>query len=150
MGETEFFLDSLKKEILSGKISFEKAAKEHSIDKQTTSTGGLLFDMETNSTRISLEKLDPNLFFRIDTMKVGTISKPIEHNVGDKVALRIVWYKSRTEPHQANLKDDYQKISIAALNDKKTTKLNSWFDTAKSTVYLDIDKEYSHCKILEK
>lgn len=149
-GATEEFLDSLINEIKNGTISFEKAAKEHSIDKQTTSTGGLLFDGETNSTRISLEKLDPDLFFKIDTMKVGDMSKPMMFTMGDKTALRIVWYKSNTPPHQANLKDDYQKISLAALNDKKTMKLNDWFENAKKTVYLDIDEEYSNCKILEK
>ena len=149
-GATEEFLDSLRTEILKGNVSFEKAAKEHSIDKNTTSTGGLLFDPETNSTRMPLEKLDPNLFFRIDTMKVGIISAPTMYTMGDKTGMRIIWYKSSTPPHQANLKDDYQKISIAALNDKKTKKLNDWFDRAKNTVYLDVDEEYSHCKILEE
>lgn len=143
------FLDSVVTEIKKGNMSFEKAAKEYSIDKQTTSTGGLLFDPETNSTRLSLEKLDPNVFFRIDTMEVGTFSEAIPFKVNDKEAYRVIWYKSKKEPHQANLKDDYQKISLAALNDKKTRKLNEWFDKAKNSVYIDVDEEYSHCKILE-
>ena len=146
---TTSFLDSLRKQIIKGTISFEKAAKEYSIDKQTTSTGGLLFDPETNSTRISLEDLNPDLFFKIDSMRVGEISEPVMYNMGSSKGMRIIWYKSKIEPHRANLRDDYQKIAIAALNDKKTTKLNKWFENAKNTVYLDIDKEYSHCKILE-
>lgn len=149
MEGTVTFLDSLKKEIQKGTISFEKAAKEYSIDKQTTSTGGLLFDPETNSTRLSLEKLDPSLFFRIDTMKIGSFSEPFVFKVDDKDAYRLIWYKSKKDPHQANLKDDYQKISLAALNDKKTQQLNEWFDKAKGSIYIDVDEEYSHCKILE-
>lgn len=149
--ESKRILDSLRVEIKKGTISFEKAAKDFSVDKQTTSTGGLLFDQETNSTRITLEKLDPALFFRIDTMRVGAISTPIAYKTaGDKKqAMRIIWYKSKSEPHQANLKDDYQKIAMAALNDKKSEKLNNWFEEARKGVFLDIDEDYVHCKLLE-
>lgn len=149
--ESKRILDSLRLEIKKGTISFEKAAKDFSVDQQTTSTGGLLFDQETNSTRITLEKLDPALFFRIDTMRVGAISQPVEYKTaGDKKqATRIIWYKSKSEPHQANLKDDYQKIAMAALNDKKSKKLNDWFEEARKGVFLDIDEDYVHCKLLE-
>ncbi len=66
-----------------------------------------------------------------------------------KEAVRILYYKSKVKPHQANLKEDYQKIQIAALNEKKQQILQNWFDDAKQDVYIHIDDKYKHCHILE-
>jgi peptidyl-prolyl cis-trans isomerase SurA len=82
-------------------------------------------------------------------MKIGTISRPIAVQTEDGGdAMRIIYYKSMTNPHQANLKDDYQKIYKAALEEKKNNAVNEWFDKTKSEVFIDIHPEYSGCKLL--
>ena len=61
-------------------------------------------------------------------MKVGSITPPMPYRTDDgKDAMRIIWLKSNTPPHQANLNDDYQKIAAAALNEKKNKALDEWF-----------------------
>jgi peptidyl-prolyl cis-trans isomerase SurA len=143
------FLDSIRTRILKDSLSFAKAARDLSDDKVTKANGGLLQADESGDTRIPLDKLDPTIFFTIDTMKVGSISAPIPYRTEDgRQASRIIYLKSKTPPHRANLKDDYQKLSIAALNEEKNKALNGWFDRNKKAVFIEIDPDYSACGIM--
>ncbi len=146
--EAEKFLDSLRTRIMQDSITFEKAAKEHSEDKMTAASGGMIMD-QSGSTKIFTEALDPVVFFTIDSLQVGNISKPIAYRTDDgKSAMRILYYKSKIDPHQANLQDDWQKIYDAALNERKNKTLNEWFAKAKDEVFINIDEEYDNCQIL--
>ncbi len=143
------FLDTLRTKIQSDSIGFAKAAKENSDDKATKESGGMLMDQQ-GSTKQAAENIDPALYFMLDTMKVGSISKPIPYRTEDgKDAYRIVYLKSVTQPHQANIKDDYQKIQTACLQEKKNKSVNGWFNKVKSEVFLEVDPEYKECEILK-
>jgi len=145
----EHFLDSLRTLILEDSMIFENLAKEYSDDPETAGTGGFLIDANGSSI-VSVEDLDPVVFFTIDTMEVGSITHPMRYRMKDgKEALRIVFYKDRVKPHVANFKDDYQKIQLAALNEKRSKMLDDWFDEAKEEVFIQIDDEYKKCRILE-
>ncbi len=147
--EVERTLDSLRTLIVNDSITFEKAAKLHSEDKATAPSGGMISDVNTGSTRIFTDNLEPGVYFAIDTMQVGTVSKPIVYRTDDgKSAMRILYYKTKIAPHQANLKDDWQKIYEAALNEKRARALNDWFVKAKEEVFIEIDEDFSFCRIL--
>lgn len=148
MKEAENFLDSLKTQIQADSITFEKAAKEHSDDSYTAGNGGFFMD-DLGGTRVSVEDLDPVVFFTLDSMQVEQISKPIKFRTdGGKEAVRILYYKSKIKPHQANLSDDWQKIQAAALNQKKSKALNDWFNKAREDVFISIDDAYDYCGIM--
>ncbi|MCG8306408.1 MAG: peptidylprolyl isomerase [Cytophagales bacterium] len=143
------FLDSLKNLIEIDTLAFDKVAKEFSDDKETSSNGGFIRDA-SGANRISVSELDPGLFFTMDTMKVGSITKPMRFTMPDgKEAMRIIYYKSKLKPHQANLDQDYQKIYMAALNAKKSKQMSDWFKDAKHEVFVEIDPEYGNCNILQ-
>jgi len=142
-------LDSLRSLIVSDSIPFDQAAKEFSDDDATSSSGGY-FLAEDGATKVSVETLDPNIFFTIDTMKVGNVTKPLKYQERDGTySYRILYYKDKVRPHQANLNQDYQKIAAAALNEKRARKLSKWFDEARGDVYIDVDREYDYCKLNE-
>lgn len=146
--KAENFLDSLRTVILADSIKFQAAAKEHSDDQQTSSNGGYFADNQTGSLKVSVEALSPEVFFAIDTMKIGNISKPIRFQQPDgSYSYRILYYKEKVPPHLANLEDDYQKIATAALNSKKNEKLNKWFLEAKEAIFIDVDPEYDMCDL---
>ena len=146
--EATAFLDSIRTLVMKDSLSFEKAAKELSDDNLTASNGGFFTD-DSGASRVSVEDIDPVIFFTLDTMQVGNITRPMAFRTEDgKEAVRILYFKEKLKPHQANLADDYQKIRMAALNQKKTKILNEWFDKAKDDVFIDIDPEYNHCNIL--
>ena len=144
------YLDSLRTEILAKNISFEKAAKEYSDDQITSSSGGFFIDA-TGAPRVSVEEIDPVLFFTLDTMKVGNITKPIDYRLDDGTpAIRIIYFKDRVPPHQANLVQDYQKIYQATLSSKNNRILSEWFRKAQGDVYIDIDPDFDHCNLLKE
>lgn len=150
VGASANFLDSLRTRIMADSISFERAAKKYSDDKGTKDNGGLFLDSESGSTKIAMENIDPGIFFIIDTMTVGNITRPLPFRTEDgKEASRIVWFKSKTAPHVANLKDDYQKIASAAISEKKAGILEEWFKKTRGEVFIDVDKEFNHCDILK-
>jgi peptidyl-prolyl cis-trans isomerase SurA len=148
----ERYLDSLKRLINSGKIDFAKAAKEYSQDRATSDNGGFFTDPATSSNRLSLRTLeDPVLYFTIDTMKVGDITKPIrfeDPREGTKV--RILFFKAKYPAHRANLEDDYEKMKAATLRRKEEDLLSKWFVIAKEDVFIDIDPAYDRCNPLQE
>jgi peptidyl-prolyl cis-trans isomerase SurA len=149
IARAERFLDSLRTRILQDSITFERAAKEYSDDLATKGMGGYLTD-EDGSLRISMRDIDPVIYLAIDTMKVGSISKPMVYRTDDgKNAVRIFYFKSKLPPHQANLKDDWSRIQSAALAEKKDKALDKWFNKARQDVFINIDDTYKNCKILE-
>lgn len=150
--KAEKYLDSLKTQIQEGKIEFAKAAKEYSDDRNTSDNGGYFVDPSNNSKRLTLRTLeDPVLYFTLDSMEVGTVTKPIrfeDPREGTKV--RVLFYESKYPAHRANLTDDYEKMKAATLRKKEDDLLAKWFVTAKEDVFIDIDPTYDRCKALEE
>ncbi|MGM0579296.1 MAG: peptidylprolyl isomerase [Bacteroidota bacterium] len=143
------FLDSIRTLVLKDSISFEKAAAEHSDDMNTSSSGGYFIESEEGGTKISVDELDPNIFFTIDTMEVGSITKPLVFKQEDRSeAVRIIYFKDKIKPHRADIRKDYQKIKQAALNKKRSEKLTEWFKDSKSEVFIILDDHYKNCQIL--
>lgn len=143
-------IDSIKGLILKDSMSFEKAAKEFSQDPYTKPNGGILVDQNTGATKIPLERMDTEIYFVLDTMEVGEISNPILFTKQDgQRAMRIIYFKDKVPPHQANLRDDYQKIYQATVEEKKFEQKKDWFEKTKSQVFISIDDEYNQCKILQ-
>ena len=105
---------------------------------------------DTGAPYVATDKLDFETFLTLDTMKLGTVTHPLDYQTQDgKKALRLLFYKDRIKPHQANILDDYQKISNAALAEKRNRILNSWFDDARGDVFIQIDEEFNNCQILQ-
>lgn len=149
IANAEKYLDSLRTMIMRDSITFEKAAKEYS-DDQATKGGGGFFTDEDGSTKISMRDIDPVVYLNIDTMKVGNLSKPLVYRTDDgKDAARILYFKKKLPPHQANLKDDWSRIQSAALAEKKDKALDKWFSKARQDVFINVDPAYNGCKLLE-
>lgn len=150
LAETAKQLTSLRRRILADSLTFAKAAKENSDDRESKTSGGLMMDPRTASSFVALDKIDPAVFFTIDTMAVGHITPPLPYRTDDgKDALRILYLKAKRPPHQANLKDDYQKLAAAAMNERRAVALDEWFEKNKGSVFIEIDPEYSDCKLLD-
>ncbi|MDF7821123.1 peptidylprolyl isomerase [Runella sp. MFBS21] len=142
-------LDSLQHLIQIDSLKFEIAAKKWSEDKNTADAGGLLKEQQTGNSRLPLDaSMDYNLYMMLDTMKVGTISAPLNYRTDDgKTAMRIVYYKSKIEPHTANLKDDFEKLTNIVLANKKTKAVDEWFKKAVTDVFINVEPEYQGCQI---
>ena len=140
-------MDSLKNLVTIDSVSFEELARKTSDDKFTSSFGGYFTDA-SGGEKILVDELDPVIFFTIDTMKVGSISPPMQFRMDDgSQALRILFYKNKILPHLGNLKEDYQRFRTFALNKKQSEILDNWFEITKSEVFITIDDEYNTCNL---
>lgn len=145
----EKFLDSLRRKIIADSTKFEQAAKQFSDDQRTKGYGGFFTDQD-GGTKISIKDLDPVVYFAIDSMKEGSVSRPLTYRTDDgKDAMRILYFKRRLPAHEANLKDDWHRIQAAALAQKKDKMLDKWFTKARQDVFIKIDPAYKGCKIVE-
>jgi peptidyl-prolyl cis-trans isomerase SurA len=144
------YLDSLRQAIEAGKITFEEAAQRYSDDEDTRNSGGLLINQETGTPRLSPDKMDRALFFQVDSIAIGKITPPLLTSTSDgKGAYRIVTVKSRSLPHKANLKDDYQKIQEVALSEKQNKALSEWISKKRKITYIRINDTMGGCKSLD-
>jgi len=143
------YLDSLRTLIMRDSLEFEIAAKLYSDDQATKGKGGFFTD-PAGSTKISLKEIDPVVYFTIDTMKVGHISRPISYRTDEgKSAARILYFKTKFPPHVANLKEDWSRIQTATLSQKKDKTLDKWFQKAKGDVFISVDPAYKTCRIID-
>jgi len=144
------YLDSIRNLIVHDSIKFQKAAKEFSDDVPTKGNGGFFSDRD-GGTRLTVDELDPIIFFKLDSMKVGEISEPITYRTDDgKDAVRILFYKGRVAPHEASLEQDWTKIQAATLAEKKDKILQKWFQKARGDVFINIDPDYNNCGLLDE
>lgn len=145
----KLFLDSLQKQIIEGKITFEEAAKKYSDDKETKQNGGLLVNPMTGATKWENEEIsqmDQNLVFVFDKMNVGDVSTPVQYNSMDgKPGYRIITIISRTDPHKINYKDDYAKLLTMATFERQRKLIREWIERRSKLTYIKIDPEYN-CK----
>lgn len=144
-------LDSVRSLLVAGKYTFPEAVGKFSTDESAKNTGGMIIDPTTGSAQLEIEKLDPAMVLMIDTIKVGSFSQPqvFSNERGDKSA-RIVFLKSRTAPHKANLKDDYSKIQQVALSQKQNRKIETWLTDRLPNYYIRIDPEYASCSAFSR
>lgn len=139
-------LDSLQRAIRLEEINFEDAALKYSADEETKNNAGLLINPASGSTWWEVSQLDQSIFFAIDKLDIGEMSDPVMVREGEKkTGYRILKLIARTEPHKANLKDDYQRIQQAAEGKKKEEKVNDWIKRKRSTFFIKIDPVYSDC-----
>ncbi|MFD0793171.1 peptidylprolyl isomerase [Mucilaginibacter litoreus] len=136
------------------KFDFSSAAAYYSDDKETKYNGGMLLNLEnvqTRSTYIPTDKLDPQIALVVDTMKVGAISKPqlfTDAQTGKK-SYKILYLKSVTDAHKANLGQDFAKLKEDATNEKLNRTIADWFDKRRKETYIKIDEEYQGCPPLK-
>jgi peptidyl-prolyl cis-trans isomerase SurA len=140
-------LDSIVSAIQADSLSFEKAAKLYSGDKESANQGGLVIDPMSKVSRFEMNALDPTLFFVIDELEVGEISEPMEYEKEDgRKAWRVIRLESRSKPHKANLKDDYQMIQAMAEQKEQSKVMEKWIKEHVTQTFVKINGEFADMK----
>jgi peptidyl-prolyl cis-trans isomerase SurA len=150
MAEATAKLDSARAKIVAGTMSFATAAGRYGEDENSKFTGPYLTG-RSGSTYVNIDELDKDVVTQLDKLKVGDISQPIAFtDERGKKAVRILFLKSRTEPHRMNLKDDYNKIAQIAIEEKKYIALEKWMNTRIPSYYIRVDDSAGNCQQLQK
>lgn len=143
-------LDSIRTLIMDDSISFSVAVKTYSFeDIQSYNNDGRMVNSVTGNTFFEVGDLDPDVYFTIDTMEVGSMSKPFRFRQQDEYFFRLVRLESRTQPHTANLAADYSKIQKAAIDSKRNEFINNWIENRIDDTFIQVDTRYNGCLNLD-
>jgi peptidyl-prolyl cis-trans isomerase SurA len=145
-------LDSVRSKIIAGVIGFNEAATKYSDDDAAKYTGPFFLNRE-NAPYVTIDQLDKDIVAGIGKMKVGDYSQPVAFTDErtTKKGVRIVYLKSRSQPHRMNMRDDYDKISQLALEEKKSKVLEKWMKEKVPTYYINVDNDVvTNCSSLQK
>ncbi len=146
--------DSVYTLIIKNKqIDFSSAAAYYSDNKDTKYNGGMLLNdrnVENRSTFIPTDQLDPQMALTLDTMKLGGIAKPQLYTAQDgKKSYKILFLRSATNAHKANLEQDFPKLKELAQNQKENRTASEWFEKRRKETFIRIDPDYQSCSILK-
>ncbi|AXI24560.1 PPIC-type PPIASE domain protein [Cardinium endosymbiont of Sogatella furcifera] len=149
----EVELHKIRSKIIAGTLTFEAAVAQYSEDKETVAQGGLITTTHQGSGLLPglltpVESLYHAVYFVIDGLEVGGVSKPQYIKNPDKYAWRLLYLKQRVAPHPMNLQQDYEKIHHDLLQQKKKESVYKWLQTAKSEFVISFAPEYQEVEQL--
>ena len=146
LSETKKSLDTLRKRIIDGEISFKNAALLFSSEKETRNNGGVLINPITGDTRFELTKIDPVIYNQIRYLNDNEISVPLvaEDKSGAK-KYKLLKVSNRYDEHTADFSLDYIRIKELALKKKKLDAVQKWMKDKIESTYININKEYQSC-----
>ncbi|MDQ6610021.1 MAG: peptidylprolyl isomerase, partial [Bacteroidota bacterium] len=151
VAEATATLDSVRKQLMAGTMDFNTAAGKFSDDEQSKFAGPYLVNSRGESL-VTIDEMDKAVVSVLDKVKLGGYSQPIpftDERAGKK-GVRLLYIKSKSEPHRMNIKDDYNRIATAALEEKKFMALEKWLNNHISSHYIMLDAEESACPQLKK
>ena len=141
--------DTVRSKIIAGTLSFAAASSRYTEDEQAKFSGPYFLGRD-GGPYVTIDMLDKDLVAMLDKLKPGEFSQPVVFEDNGKKGVRIVHYKSRSEPHRLNMKDDFSRISAMALEEKKQKTLEKWMKEKAPTYYIMIDDEIKSCTDLTK
>lgn len=141
-------LDSLRKEIIRDKFTFEDAARYVSQDKDTRYNKGFMVNIVNGSTRFEMQDLPQEVSRKIETMKIGDISEPFVmiDQARNKEVVAIVKLSNRIEGHRATLSDDYNLIKEMYENYQKENIISEWIEKKIKDTYVRIEDGWNDCE----
>jgi peptidyl-prolyl cis-trans isomerase SurA len=142
-------LDSIRAKLIAGTTDFSTAAGKYTEDENAKFTGPFLTGR--SGTFVTIDELDKDVVAQLGELKVGEYSQPVAFtDERGRKGVRLLYLKSRVEPHRMNLKNDYNKIAEMALEEKKMLALDKWLKDKIPSYYIMIDPSLSTCEQLSK
>lgn len=143
-------IDSCYARLKSGDITWEEAVEEYSNDDATRLNNGTITNPYTGEIMWDAENLseiDRDIYILTDNLEVGEFTQPslYANQQERKQGVRIVRLVERTEPHRANLKQDYALITRATEADKRQKVIDKWINNKIGNAYIRIDESFQSC-----
>ncbi|MFO7655515.1 MAG: peptidylprolyl isomerase [Bacteroidales bacterium] len=144
--KTETRLDSILTLVRLDSMKFETAAMYFSEDKDTRLNEGNLVNPQTGNAKFELDEFDTRDYIVINKLGIGEISQPYETiDKTGKIIYKIVKLKSRSNPHVANLREDYHLFKQMAMASKENEIFMKWIADKIRNTYVKIEDRYKDC-----
>ena len=145
-------LDTVRQLIMDKKLTFTEAVKKHGDkNQQSYNNDGRVANPRTGNSYFEVADLETSIFFAIDGVQEGDVAEAFRFKGPDGTdQFRIVQLVSRSKPHKADLKLDYGKIQLAALEQKKGEYTEKWVLEKLNSTYLGISDMFSTCPNLQE
>jgi len=135
-------LDSIIQFMARDTLSFEQLAIKYSED-DSKNNGGVIVNPQTGSPSFVLEELEYSVSSTINGLKENEYSKPtVFVTLDGRKGCRIINVDRIIEEHQANLKEDYDRIQSVALQEMKVKALNEWKKDKLKETYIEIKEDF--------
>ncbi|RZS93196.1 peptidylprolyl isomerase [Aquimarina brevivitae] len=139
-------IDSIRKQIVGGKLDFKEAARKFSDEKETKEDGGLLINPTTGDTRFELTKIDPILYDQVSKLKNNEVSLVIpDQDRQGRQKFKLITVLNRYDEHIADYSKDYLKIRELALRKKQIEAIKKWQEEKIMDTYIKVNGEYRDC-----
>lgn len=145
-------LDSLRKEIVAGKYTFEEAARYVSQDKDTKNNKGIMMNALSGSTRFEMQDLPNEVSRKIELMQPGDISEAfiMKDPKKNRDVVAIVKLTARIPGHKANLSDDFNLIKKLYEAHAKERIITEWVEKKIKDTYTKISDGWENCEFRYK
>jgi peptidyl-prolyl cis-trans isomerase SurA len=143
-------MDTCYRQLKANEITWDEAVLKYSNDENTRLNRGIISNPYTGDQKwdaAQLSEIDNQIYVLTDRLKVGDITEPNLYvdMMSRKEGVRILRLSQRTEPHRANLKQDYPLIQAAAENVKKQKMVDEWAQKKIKLAYIKINEAYEGC-----
>lgn len=139
-------METVRKNIMEGNITFAEAAKESSDERETKFQGGQLINPATQDYNFELTKMDPELYGQIQNLENNEISEIIvDRDRTGNVKFKIMTVTDRIDEHEADYARDYLKIKELALSEKRLDVIAKWQKEKIMDTYIKISDVYKDC-----
>ena len=139
-------LDTIAKNIRSGRMTFEEAVIQYSADKNTRMNAGIMANPMTGDSRFELKDLPQDIAKVVSNMEIGDVSKPFILNDSGKEVMAIVKVRGKWPTHVANLNDDFQDIRNALLEERGQQEFERWIARKQKETYIYIKEGWRNCE----
>jgi peptidyl-prolyl cis-trans isomerase SurA len=142
-------LDSIRTQLVNGTLQFGAAVSKYSDDEESKYSGGMQQSRD-GSSFLTIDQLDKEMIPLLKSLKPGEYSQPQTFtDERGKKGVRLIYLRTKSEPHRENMKDDYNRIATRALEEKKQAILEKWFASHIGNYYIFIDADYENCSQLD-
>lgn len=146
-------MDSCYRALKSNNITWDDAVLRYSNDENTRLNRGIIANPYTGDQKwdaAALSEIDNQIYVLTDKLKAGEITEPNLYvdMMTRKEGVRIVRLTQRTDPHKANLQQDYPLIQGAAESVKREKMVDEWIAKKIRLAYIKVGDNYKECNFI--
>ena len=134
-------LDSIRTSLYKTKPAFPQAAKK--FDESGNAKNGVFFLTNAQGVPfVTADQLDKETALALTQTQPGDYSAPfVAKDEDGRTVVKMIYLQSRSRPHIMNLKDDYDRIAAAALDEKRALVMSRWISDKMLAYSIEVDPE---------